>query len=145
MPFRAMFTTIVTVALALLTVGMWIRAVEPMLRAANAAATQPGRQVATTSATRTSSTVTPPPDRELRVVIKGTLLLSFFLICLLLVVGFLASFREWVRVHTMAKGSRKAARTRYVDAWKIAGERMNVEPQEPPDSSSSPDDPGDSK
>lgn len=112
MPFRAMFATIVTVALALAAIGLWVRAVQPMLReAAVQSATAPATQAATS------------PAQSLSVLVRGTMILSFVLISLLLIVGFVATTREWARL-IIAK--RVQRRTKYVDAWKLAGERLDV-------------------
>jgi hypothetical protein len=120
-----MFATIVMVAFALLALGMWIRVVDPVLvsaEKADAAATLPATHAANSSATRTAIV---PESTKVRWVMQGTLLLAFVLICLLLMVGFGATFREWARF-----GSRRTARTpqktAYVDAWKIAGERLQL-------------------
>ncbi len=62
--------------------------------------------------------------------VKGTLVLSFIIICMLLVVGFFfATFREWIRFRSN-EVVRRGKRTPYVDAWKIAAERMKVEGEE---------------
>jgi hypothetical protein len=134
MPYRALFRTIVTVALALLAVGMWVRAVEPLLKSAQAASTQPTGKAQAFS-TSTAPNIAPPAEHGLQTLIRGTLLLCFLLICMLLLVGVFASFREWVRYHTAAPERRKQ-RTRYVDAWKLAGERMNSQAGEPPEEES---------
>jgi uncharacterized membrane protein YidH (DUF202 family) len=125
MPYRALFRTIVTVALAFLAVGMWVRAVEPLLVEAQAAATQPAGAARTRPAAN-SPQIAPPPEKGLSMLIRGTLLLSFLLICMLLLVGIFSSFREWVRYQTTASERRKRSKTKYVDAWKLAGERMPV-------------------
>ena len=118
-PYRAMFTTIVTVTLALVAVGMWIRAVEPMLAAAGAAS--PATQI---TGPETAPGTSHSPEHSLKLVVQGTLLLSFLLICLLLVVGFFATFREWVRFRMRKREGREGHKTKFVDAWKLAGERM---------------------
>ena len=113
MPYRAMLWTILTVALALIAVGMWIRAVEPQLQIA----------VASTQVAPSAHPATHPADANVRTVIRITLLCSFILICLLLVIGGFATFREWLRIQT-TRPAKKPKKTEYVDIWKIAGERM---------------------
>lgn len=108
MPYRALLMTIVTVAVALLAVGMWISAVGPLVEPG--AATQAGREAATM------------PARSLWELFRGTALLAFVLVAFLLVVGMAASYREWMRVRT----ARREKKTTYVDAWKVAGERMET-------------------
>lgn len=138
MPYRALIVTLVTVTIALLAVGMWARSISPMLAEANAA-TQPsevpGLSHPAAPVYVPTSTAPVPPEKQLKRLVKGTLILSFVLICMLFVVGFFASFREWVRYRTLAP-SRPAQKTAFVDAWKIAGERL----QTPPLDSESPDD-----
>ncbi len=57
-------------------------------------------------------------------------MLSFILICMLLMVGFFfATYREWIRFRAN-EVVRRGNRTPYVDAWKIAADRMNVEGEE---------------
>jgi hypothetical protein len=129
MPYRAMFATIVTVAFALVALGMWIRVVEPVLAAAekaDAVAAVPATRPLPASATRSAEV---PESIKVRWVMQGTLLLAFVLICLLLVVGFGATFREWVR-YGSRRASRARSKTAYVDAWKIAGERLQVDSPE---------------
>ena len=99
MPYRALMWTLVTVGLAFLTVGMWMRAVQPMMA-------EHGTQ-------------------EMTVLVKGTLLLAFVLIGMLLIVGLLGAYREWMRYR-----GRKGKQTKYVDAWKIAGERLKMKESE---------------
>ncbi len=53
------------------------------------------------------------------------MLLAFVLICMLLLVGFFATFREWVRYGDRGR-IRRREKTQYVDAWKIAGERLDL-------------------
>lgn len=116
----------ITVGLALVAVGLWIHAVDPFVLAAGGAATNP----ATSSAASTTGGT--DAAHSLRLLVHGTLLLSFVLICGLLVVGFFATLREWVRYRSMRRTRDRERKTRYVDAWKLAGERMNVTPQEGP-------------
>lgn len=71
--------------------------------------------------------------REMRLMVKGTLLLAFVLIVTLLIVGLLGAYREWMRYRDgdgEGGGGRKRVRTKYVDAWKIAGERLKVKDSE---------------
>jgi hypothetical protein len=64
-------------------------------------------------------------SRKLHKTVPGVMILSLVLICLLLVVGFAATFREWARFSTRRRVVR-GERTAYVDAWKIAGERASA-------------------
>jgi hypothetical protein len=128
MPYRAMFATIVTVAFALLALGMWISVIEPVLvgaEKADAVSTAPAARSVSPSATSAADV---PESVKVRWVMQGTLILAFVLICLLLIVGFGATFREWVR-YGSRQSLRRAEKTKtaYVDAWKLAGERMQVE------------------
>jgi hypothetical protein len=131
MPYRALLWTIMTVALALLAVGMWVSAIRPSVAIVDAdAASQPARAVepapgATTQRGETSADF----SRKLHRVVPMTALLSFVLICMLLIVGMAGALREWVRFRTTGPGRvrKKPAKTKYVDAWKIAGERMSSE------------------
>jgi hypothetical protein len=123
MPYRAMLATIVTVALALLALGMWLRGVEPALQQAQKydeiAKVSPPTQPITRPATE------PAESTKARWVVQLTMLLAFVLICMLLLVGFFATFREWVRYGGRGR-IRRRQKTQYVDAWKIAGERLDV-------------------
>jgi hypothetical protein len=127
-----MLTTIITVALALAAVGLWIHTVEPMLAESAAATTRAAGPLPPAATTRNS-------DHSLRMVVTRTMLLAFLLICMLLVVGFFATLREWILFRTTDKGVKRGKKTRYVDAWKLAGERMkledNNESDEPPPNS----------
>ena len=119
MPYRALLATIVTVALALLAVGMWAAVVGPMLTSAPLPAT-------------TAASVPAPPDvstLQLHALARGVLMLSFVLILVLLVVGLFSTARAWIRVR---RPGRPRIRTRHVDAWKIAGERLDPNDQPPP-------------
>ncbi len=135
MPYRAMLWTMLTIGLALLAVGLWIRAVEPQLATA-IAATQ-SAPPATTS-TRTAK-IQPGADEKVRAIMKITLICSFILMCLLFTLGLFGTFREWLRFQTLRTLEKKPEKTHYTDAWKIAGQRLN--PSEPPQDQSGPPDP----
>ena len=128
MPYRAMFSTIITAGVALLGLAMWLWYIAPLVAATTPAGGTATTQVSAGVAPATGAhAVSDNPDRMLRGLVQGVLLLSFLLLCLLLIVGFAATFREWARYsgrHTVRRG---AAKTAYVDAWKIAGERMKVD------------------
>ncbi len=123
MPYRAMFSTIVTACLALLGLGMWLWCVAPLVAATAAieATSAPGHPVPVES-----------QAHLLKSLVQGVMLLSFLLICLLLIVGFAATFREWARYGTRRSARRMGSKTAYVDAWKIAGERLKVDDAEEP-------------
>lgn len=140
MPYRALITTLVTVTLALLAVGMWVRSIGPMLAEVNAAtqpSTEPGFSHPAAKPYDPASGAPLPPDRQFKRLVKGTMILAFVLIGMLFVVGFFASFRAWVRVRTLTH-DKPTPKTTYVDAWKIAGERMQTPD---PESDSDSDDP----
>ena len=137
MPYRPLLWTLATVALTLLAISIWITKVAPLVagarEAAEAAATQrvePRADAATHPATTRTAVST--PDQGARRLVQGTFVLSFVLVCLLLIVGLAATFREWVRYQTVGRPrEKKPVKTRYVDAWKIAGERMKSEEDNP--------------
>ncbi len=125
MPYRAMLVTIITVALALFALGLWIRGVEPVIKGAEQADEIAKMPAPTQPITRPATE--PSESTKARWLVQLTLLVSFVLICMLLVIGFFATFREWVRYGD--RGSvRRRERTQYVDVWKIAGERLDVAP-----------------
>jgi len=121
MPLRSLLITLITVALALMAVVLWLGAVGPLV-AQVGAATRPAPGAGMTS-----------PAFSLHLLFHSTLLLSFVLICLLLVVGLIATGREWLRrPHVM----RPRYRTGYMDIWKLAGERLkSSDPKDPSDPS----------
>ena len=128
MPYRALIITLVTVTIALLAVGMWVRSIGPMLAEVNAAtqpSTVPGFSHPAARPYDPASGARLPPDKQFKRLVKGTMILAFVLISMLFVVGFFASLREWVRVRTTVL-DKPARKTAYVDAWKIAGERMKT-------------------
>ncbi|HEY4330773.1 MAG TPA: hypothetical protein VGN88_13615 [Phycisphaerae bacterium] len=133
MPYRALLFTILSVALALLAVATWVHEVAPMLAESNAS-TQPSSPPTAShpaiSEKEASSTRPVPAYKQFNRVVKGTMILAFILICMLFVVGFFAMFRSWVR-YSLTVADRRAKKTQYVDAWKLAGERMDHVP--PPD------------
>jgi len=100
--------TLTSLGIALLTLTMWVRAVQPLVVEVMGDNGGTGGGVA-----------------EMKVLVKGTLVLSFLLIVTLLAVGILGAHRERLR-----RRSEKVERTKYVDAWKIAGERLKVEDTE---------------
>ena len=118
MPYRAMMWTLMTIGIALLIVAMWVRAVQPM--AAEVVAENKMGMVETAGGKKVTAV------QEMSLMVKGTLLLAFLLIGTLLVVGVLGAYREWMRYR--GEGGRK--RTKYVDAWKLAGERLKVKEAE---------------
>jgi hypothetical protein len=139
MPYRAMLYTLLAVALGLLTSGMWLRAVRPMvMRSDDAEKVSPpvGEAWKAVETAHEEAHVIAHPARALRKFINGVSLLNLLLISSLLVVGFFATFREWVRVAALSGPRPRRQRTRYVDAWKLAGERARPAtlPEEPGDS-----------
>lgn len=127
MPYRALLYTLTTLALAFLAIGMWLRAMTPMLAEVNAATqASPSHPAATYPA---GSQHVEKPERQFKGIFKGALLLSFVMLCIVLTVGFFATLREWVRFTTTAPERRK--KTKYVDAWKLAGERAQAAPEKP--------------
>jgi len=136
MPYRAMIMTVITVTLALLVVGLWVRAIAPVLAQARAstqpAATVPHAPVSTVPATQRTAA------QSVSSIIRGTMLLSFLLICLMLIVGIFASMREWLRYRALRPMSSTVKKTPYVDAWKIAGERAKAAPLPPEEDSEPP-------
>ncbi|HVT82997.1 MAG TPA: hypothetical protein VHM90_20335 [Phycisphaerae bacterium] len=125
MPFRALLYTLTMLTLVLLAVGMWVRAIAPMAGAVKAS-TQPTASHPGLTFPTTQSQNADRPDRQFKGLVKATMLASFIAICILLTIGFFATLREWMRFMTRGPGS-KAKRTRYVDAWKLAGERAQPE------------------
>jgi hypothetical protein len=123
MPYRSIFITIVTVMLALLAAGMYVRAIAPMLAVVNAStqpSTQPGSShPGVTFPTTSSAEPSARPDREFKALVKLTMIAAFVIVCLLFVIGFFTTLRTWMR-------TPKPKRTRYVDAWKLAGERLKI-------------------
>lgn len=132
MPYRAMLFSIVTVVLSLLAVGMWVRTIAPVVASVDAvAASEPRKPVrVAASGPSTQGEMVADFSKKLHKTVPGTMMLSFMLICLLLVVGFAATFREWVRFSTKRRVAQGRERTEYVDAWKLAGERAQVEEEE---------------
>jgi hypothetical protein len=131
MPYRAMLFSIFTVVLALLAVGMWVRTVGPVVADVDAvAASEPRRPVRPqASGAATQGEMVADFSKNLHKAVPGVMILSLVLICLLLVVGFAATFREWARFTTQRRVGRRE-RTAYVDAWKLAGERASAERDE---------------
>jgi hypothetical protein len=134
MPYRSILITVVTVMLALLAAGMYARSIASMLLVVNAStqpSTQPGNSHPGVTFPTTSSTQPAArPDREFKALVKLTMIATFVIVCLLFVIGFFTTLRSWMR-------APKPKPTRYVDAWKLAGERLRVE--------SEPEGSGDSK
>jgi uncharacterized membrane protein len=137
MPYRSILITLVTVSLALLTIGMWTRAIAPMLAEVNAStqpSTAPGStHPAVSFPTTSSAEPAARPDRQFKVLVKGVAGIAFILTCLLFVIGFFATLHSWARSLMKDGRGSKPKRTRYVDAWKIAGERLNPTPENTPD------------
>jgi hypothetical protein len=127
MPYRAMIATMVTVALALVAVGMWVAVMGKILHATPDGTAGPA--TATGRAINTTGPATAPDASvvQLHAMTRGVLILAFILILLLLFVGLVATAREWMRAK---RPVRKKVRTRFVDAWKIAGERMKEKEDE---------------
>jgi len=96
--------SLMTLGLGLLTVTMWVRAVLALVEEVKAE----GGWI----------------TQEMKVTVYGTLVLASMLIGALLMVGLLSAYREWMRY----RGKR--VRTKYVDAWKIAGERLKMKESE---------------
>jgi hypothetical protein len=111
------------VMLALLAAGMYARAIAPMLAVVNAStqpSTAPGNiHPGVTFPTTSSAQPDRRPDLEFKALVRLTMIATFVIICLLFVIGFFTTLRSWMR-------SSKPKRTRYVDAWKLAGERLKA-------------------
>jgi hypothetical protein len=123
MPYRSIMITLVTVTLALLAAGMWMRSIAPMLAEVNAS-TQPTASHPGLTFPTTASTQADRPDRQFKGLVKATLMATFLIICVLFVIGFFTTLRTWMR------SPGKPKKTRYVDAWKLAGERLKAAPEE---------------
>src|ERR1043165_7459247 len=122
MPYRAMLWTVVSVTVALLAVGLWLRGVAPIIQGVRAD-TQPSREHPVyVEAPTTNSAHEAPAHVMMKNLVNGVLGLAFILTCVLLVVGFFATLREWMR-NRGAEKPRQKGKSNYVDAWKIAGER----------------------
>jgi hypothetical protein len=122
MPYRSILITLVTVMLAILAYSMWMIAIAPRIPeviASTQPSTEPGRSHPGVSFPTTASAEVEQPDRQFKDLIKATMIATFLIICLLFVIGFFATLRSWMR-------APKPKRTRYVDAWKIAGERLRA-------------------
>jgi hypothetical protein len=122
MPYRSIFITVITVMLALLAAGMYARAIAPMLEAVNAStrpSTERGNSHPGIPSTMAASAQAERPDRQFKALVKATMIATFVIVCLLFVIGFFTTLRSWMR-------SSKPKRTRYVDAWKLAGERLKT-------------------
>jgi hypothetical protein len=136
MPYRSILITLVTVTLALLALSLWMRTIAPMLAQVNAStqpSSLPGAAHPGLATSTTSSTQAERPDRQFKGLVKGVVLVAFVIICVLFLIGFFTTLRSWTRV------AGKPKRTPYVDAWKIAGERLkptaeNTPTDEPPSS-----------
>jgi len=146
MPYRAILITVVTVALALLAAGMWIRAIAPLLVEVNAStqpspehpgitdtsvvpqdASKPAALPATVAATTPTPATDPDrvpvrPDKQFKGLIKAITWATFIIIVLLFALGFFVTLRTWMR----SLPDKKSRKTRYVDAWKLAGERLEA-------------------
>jgi len=109
MPYRALMWMLVSLGIALLTLTMWVRAVQPLVVEVVADRGGSGGEVA-----------------EMKVLVKGTLVLAFVLIATLLAVGLFGAYRERLR----RRSDGKRGRTKYVDAWKLAGERLKLKDTE---------------
>ena len=111
MPYRALIITVVTCALGLLASALYLMAAKPYL------------------VTTVGDATTRNHDVEL--LTRGTLLLVLILVSVLLGIGMTISMREWMRMYARSRAqSRTPQRTAYVDAWKIAGERMQPPSEE---------------
>jgi hypothetical protein len=120
MPYRSILITLVTVTLALLAAAMWMRSVAPLLAEVNAS-TQPSASHPGLSFPTASSKEAERPDRQFKALIKATMWATFLIICVLFVIGFFTTLRTWMRAPAKHK------KTKYVDAWKLAGERLKAE------------------
>jgi hypothetical protein len=125
MPYRSIFITLVTVTITLLIAGMWVRSITPMLARVNAStqpSTMPGNSHPGLSAA--AATQMDRPDRQFKDLVKAVLIATFVIVGLIFAIGFFATMRAWVR----SPGKHK--KTRYVDAWKLAGERLQPKDEE---------------
>jgi len=125
MPYRSILITLVTTTLALLAAGLWMRAISPLLMEVNAStqpSTEPGELHPGMTVPATAAAHQPErPDRQFKALIKAVMIATMLVITLLFVIGLFTTFRAWMRSPTRNK------KTRYVDAWKIAGERMEAD------------------
>ncbi len=118
MPYRPIILMLCTVALALLAVALWVREIAPLVAATPTVQVSPS-----------TTHIAVDPGHQLRTLVKGTLILTFMLILLLMVVGIYSTWRAWIRRPPV---ERHKERTTYVDAWKLAGERLAQKENDPP-------------
>ncbi len=122
MPFRALVWMVISIALALLTVSLWLGAIRPLLLNLPA-------PVATTQSSTSPAATVDQSATALRSLIRAVLLLSFVLITLLLLVGLIATYRELLRARSLGRRfSSSPAKTPYTDIWKLAGRRAELPP-----------------
>jgi len=138
MPYRALLSTLFAIMVSLLALGMWLHAAHTLLVTAQAAEQMAPAKI-TDQLTALPKSRPPEsvghPEAALEKVIKGTLFLALLLVFLLLLVGCFATFHQWVRLRLSDKGVKRGKRTKYVDIWKLAGERLST-PKDPDEGTS---------
>ena len=129
MPYRSILITLVTVSLALLAAGLWMRSISPMIAEVNAStqpSTVPGNMSHSTISRLPSSGCAVRQSLPMSRIGSGLpavwiMIATFLVISILFVIGFFTTLRAWMRPPTKYK------KTRYVDVWKIAGLRKEAQ------------------
>jgi hypothetical protein len=108
MRYRSIVLMLAGLAIGLAAIGLWIQHVTPLVKA-------------TPSAQMPAAGGGTDPGHQLRVLVKGTLVLTLTLMTVLLLMGIFVTIRDWLRRPPVQRTGEK---TQYVDAWKLAAERL---------------------
>jgi hypothetical protein len=124
MAYRSLIWILISVATVVAIVILWMQAVDPLLTQSAAPATAPAVWPPSTHAPPTTSTSGPHP--AVLDLARAGLLMALVVLGVLLTISLILTLRSVLLGYPPGK-SRK---TRYVDAWKLAGKRMGDKPPE---------------
>ncbi len=124
MSYRSLIWSLISLATVVVIAALWMQAVDPMLTHSLIPATAPAVRPASTPAPPTTSTSGRQPA-GLGLAWAG-LLMALVVLCVLLTISLILTVRSLL----LGYPPEKSDKTKYVDAWKLAGKRLGDKPSE---------------
>ncbi len=124
MSYRSLIWSLLSLAIVVAIVALWIQAINPLLTPSAVPTTAPG--VWTPMPHAQPATSTSEHRRAMWNLAQAGLLLAFVVLCVLFTVSLILTLRSLL----LGYPSEKARKTKYVDAWKLAGKRLGDKPSE---------------
>ncbi len=124
MSYRSLIWSLISVAIVVAIVALWIQAINPLLTSSAMPATAPG--IWTSLPHARPATSASGHRQAVWNLAQAGLLLAFVVLCVLFTVSLILTLRSLL----LGYPPEKSRKTKYVDAWKLAGKRFGDKPSE---------------